>query len=205
MNIEIWKDIKGFEGKYQISNFGNVKNLNYYRKGIVKILKPIKHNSGYNAINLSFKGKNKQYLIHRLVAETFIPNPNKYEFVNHKDENKRNNKVENLEWCTKSYNAIYYLNFDEKRKEEYAKRFRDKKTGESLSSYTKHIPKKNFEKVNQYDLDGKLIKHYENPTLAALETNAILGNIISCCKRNVKPKRKKKCTCNGYIWEYAGN
>lgn len=102
--MEIWKEIEGYEGLYQVSNLGNVKSLNK-RKG--RILKTIKDHFGYLRVRLSKQGELKNHKIHRLVAETFLDNPNNYKQVNHKDENKTNNKVDNLEWCTPKYNCNY--------------------------------------------------------------------------------------------------
>lgn len=103
--MEIWKDIKGYEG-YKVSNLGNVKSLNYNRTGKEKILKP-KKNKGYLYVNLCKQGKVKFYLVHRLVAQAFIPNPNNYPQINHKDEDKTNNTIQNLEWCDRKYNNNY--------------------------------------------------------------------------------------------------
>lgn len=105
---EIWKPIEGYEGKYMISNFGRVKSLKNscgnYRE---KILKPLKSKKVYLQVNLSLNGKVQMFKIHRLVAEAFLPNPDDLEQVNHKDENKLNNCVENLEWCDNRYNVRY--------------------------------------------------------------------------------------------------
>ena len=107
MNEE-WRDIEGYEGLYQVSNLGRVKSLNYRGcKGNTSILKPRLTKKGYETINLCKDGKVKNVKIHRLVARTFIPNPNNYSQVNHKDENKTNNNVKNLEWCTNKYNLNY--------------------------------------------------------------------------------------------------
>ena len=112
---EEWKDIVGFEGSYQVSNLGRVKSLSRIvrantcglREISEKILSNAKSSCGYDLVMLSKNGKHYNKFIHRLVAETFIPNPNKYREVNHKDENKHNNMVENLEWCDRKYNANY--------------------------------------------------------------------------------------------------
>lgn len=117
---EIWKEIEGFEGKYEISNLGRirtVKNIQHFwsrASGEWKLEERIqetnkirvcfKNNKGYMRIALKNKDKVKDYLVHRLVAKTFIPNPENKRFVNHKNGNKEDNRVENLEWCTQKEN-----------------------------------------------------------------------------------------------------
>ncbi len=103
---EIWKDIEGYEGLYQVSNLGDVRSLKYAGGNKVKILKQGNVN-GYKRVSLHKNNKQKNYFVHRLVAMTFIPNPNNLPLVNHKDENKTNNSVDNLEWCTQKYNINY--------------------------------------------------------------------------------------------------
>lgn len=106
--MEEWRDIEGYEGKYQVSNEGRVKSLDYHRQGFEKVLKPNTHVRGYKRVGLSDgKGIITLYFVHRLVAKAFIPNPNNYPMINHKDENPANNNVENLEWCTAQYNNTY--------------------------------------------------------------------------------------------------
>lgn len=104
--IEVWKDIDGYPN-YQASNLGRVKSLNYKKTGVEKILKGYKNRNGYLRVNLSKKGKSKLYYIHRLVAQAFISNPNNWSQINHIDEDKTNNKVDNLEFCTAEYNINY--------------------------------------------------------------------------------------------------
>lgn len=106
---EIWKDIDGFEGLYQVSNFGNVMSLNYGNRGYAKKLTPKFNNSGRLWVELLKGGKRKCMLVHRLVALAFIPNPNNFPQINHKDENPKNNFAFNLEWCTQSYNNHYSI------------------------------------------------------------------------------------------------
>lgn len=104
--MEIWKDIRDYEGIYKISNLGNIKSLpREHVKG--KLLNPARNNRGYLRVALSVKGRVRYDSVHRLVAETFIPNPKNLPEVNHIDGNKLNNKVENLEWTTKSQNQIH--------------------------------------------------------------------------------------------------
>ena len=104
--MEIW-DIEGYEGLYQVSNLGRVKSLNYKCTKEEKILKPKVCKKGYLMVGLYKEGKRRYYLVHRLVAETFIDNPEDKPQVNHKDEDKTNNKVENLEWVTSKENNNY--------------------------------------------------------------------------------------------------
>jgi hypothetical protein len=101
---ERWKDIKGYEGIYDVSTFGNVRNI---KKN--KLLKPEETKKGRLLVKLSKEGKTKKYQVHRLVAETFIDNPYFYDTVNHIDENPKNNNVNNLEWCTAWNNTCYSM------------------------------------------------------------------------------------------------
>ena len=104
---EIWRDIKGFEGKYMVSNLGRVKSLNYNKTGKEKIMKGVPDGYGYFQLSLCKEGKVKNCRINRLVAQAFIPNPDNLPEVNHKDKIRTNNRVDNLEWCTTQYNVEY--------------------------------------------------------------------------------------------------
>ena len=104
---EEWRPVKDYEGLYEVSNRGNVKSLNYRHTGKERIMKPQKDSGGYLYVHLWKDRKDKSYKIHRLVAQAFIPNPEGYNEVNHKDEDKTNNCVENLEYCSRSYNLTY--------------------------------------------------------------------------------------------------
>ena len=105
---EIWKDVVGFEGVYKVSNLGNVARV---RNGSLRELKKCpaggKNNCDYLYVSLTHRDKVRFSSVHRLVAEAFIPNPEGLPQVNHRDEDKFNNCVENLEWCTASYNNRY--------------------------------------------------------------------------------------------------
>lgn len=117
--MEIWKDIEGYEGLYQVSNEGRVKSLGYDKTKKEKVLKTIAKNSGYVCVELWKYGKRKKYYIHRLVATAFIENQQNNLEINHKDEDKGNNYVHinedgsvnleksNIEWCTRKYNNNY--------------------------------------------------------------------------------------------------
>lgn len=112
------KPIKGYEGYYEVDSFGRVfsvermvkvnDNGRAYEKQVkARQLKQWMHNNGYKMVSLTKDGKSISYYVHRLVAEAFIDNPNRYPIINHKDEDKTNNFVENLEWCTNEYNVTY--------------------------------------------------------------------------------------------------
>lgn len=105
---EIWKDIENYYGLYQVSNMGNVKSLNYLHTGKERILRLGVNRGGYLIVELCKNGKRKTLLIHRLVLMTFAPINNMDKFdVNHRDENRQNNSLDNLEWCSRSYNINY--------------------------------------------------------------------------------------------------
>ena len=113
--IEEWRPIVGYEELYEVSNLGRVRSIDRYVKysnGQIhlhkgKVLSPVKSNLGYLLVSLCCNGKYKMFLVHRLVTEAFIPNPENLPEVNHKDEDKANNSVDNLEWCDRSYNNNY--------------------------------------------------------------------------------------------------
>lgn len=182
-NEEIWKPICGFEGLYEISNFGRIKSLNYNHTKKEKILSQIKNNKGYLYVDLYKNGKEKNCRVHRLVANAFIENPSNLPMVNHIDENKENNVVENLEWCDAKYN-LTYGGCQQRR---------------VTSTDYKAIGRKNSEKLSkqvyQYDLNRKLIKIWES-TQECQRHGYSSGNISSCCSG----KRK---THKGYIWSYV--
>lgn len=105
--MELWKDIKDYEGRYQISSYGNIRSLNYLGHGNIRKLAPMKDTKGYLRIGLYCNGKRKIFKIHRLVAQAFIDNPCNKAEVNHKDGVKTNNCVENLEWATARENSLH--------------------------------------------------------------------------------------------------
>lgn len=110
-STEVWKDIAGFEGAFQVSSLGRVRSLpridalGHHRVGIIRKAGSV--HDGYLQMALEHNNKKSVYWVHRLVAETFLPNPHGYPAVNHKDEDTTNNCVSNLEWCTSLYNNMY--------------------------------------------------------------------------------------------------
>lgn len=159
--MEIWKDIKGYEGLYQVSNQGRVRSL---YKG-VRILKT-RNNKGYLRVALYKENKYKHISIHRLVAEAFLPNPKNLPQVNHKSEIKTDNRVENLEWCDSKYNDNYG-----NRNNKLSRKNRNNKF--SL-------------KVLQISKEGVFIKEW--PSLHEIERTLgfLRANISMCCKNKRK-------------------
>jgi hypothetical protein len=110
--MEIWKEVKNYEGLYQVSNFGNVKRISSFR-GVNKqylndyYLKPLDNGKGYLRIKLSNNGFSKRIMLHRIIAEAFIVNELNKPFINHINGNKKDNSIKNLEWCTQSENCLH--------------------------------------------------------------------------------------------------
>ena len=172
--MEIWKSFIINDLVYEISSLGNIRSLgSKFHKG--KTLKPYKAKNGYLAITLTSKHVHKY--IHRLVAEAFIPNPNNYNEINHINEDKTDNRVENLEWCTHNYNYNYGSRIE---------KVRQKRIGKYNTKSSK--------KIAQYDLDGNLIKIFESGMEA--KRNGYNNTHISLCCRGL---RKTAC---GYMWNF---
>lgn len=169
--MEVWKDISGYEGLYQVSDKGRVKSLHY---GKERILKQI-NLKWYNRACLSKDGKMNLFLVHRLVAEAFLPNPNNFNLINHKDENPSNNNIENLEWCNYEYNNNYGTR---------NKRISKSNTNGKLSK-----------NIIQYSLDGTFIKEWSSMSQITRELGFYHGGISACC-RGVYNK------AYGYIWKF---
>ena len=181
---EIWKPIKGYEGIYEVSSYGRVRssertaerldrygNISKYEvKG--RIISQWKRKDGYMSVTLRSMKTQSTLLVHRLVIETFVPNPDNLQLVNHKDENKSNNNVENLEWCTPSYNNTYN-NIHMKKNMPFKKR------------------------VRQMTFDGEVIAEYESAADAARQTGLSNGGISSSCNGKKGFERY-----HGYNWEY---
>lgn len=153
-NKEIWRDIEGYEGLYQVSSEGRVKSLKY---GKEKILKGSKNSWGYLLVNLHKEGKQKHYYIHRLVAQAFISNPDNLPEVNHKNEIKTDNRVENLEWCTNQYNINYGTH--------------NKRMAKTLS-----VP------VLQFTKEGEFVCKWDSMIEVERELGFNSGNISNCCR-----------------------
>ena len=184
MEEEIWKEVAGYEGRYEVSNIGRVRciprdveQLNKYRTVSIvhhagKIISQRANRLGYMIVNLHPDRKTlKTHAVHQLVAKAFIPNPNGYIYVNHKDENKANNRVENLEWCDAKYNSNYG-------------------TGKWRNA------SKNKKPVAKYDTEGNLIATYAGIKEAAKDSTVSWQMISACLTRpNIR-------TAGGYVYKY---
>lgn len=179
--MEIWKPVKGYEGLYEVSNQGNVRSVHYKGTNTAKTLVLKANNSGRLYVGLYLNGRPKYFLVHRLVAMAFVPNPNAYPEINHIDENPMNNNVENLEWCTRKQNVRYY---NDNHPDHYRKR--------GCRVHGKHKGKR----IIQVSCDGRVVKEWENSREIFIETGMSDWSISECCRGNRK-------TAYGYKWQYV--
>lgn len=171
--MEVWKTIKDYE-EHEVSNLGRVKNLNYHRTKKEGILRPVSNGRGYLTVILYKNGKSKKFLVHRLVAEAFLPNPDNLPEVNHKDEDKTNNRVENLEWCDRKYNINYGK--------------RNDKVSKSNTNGNRSKP------VLQFTLDGTFVREW--PSTNECDRNGFSQGHVAACCRGERKKHK------GFIWKF---
>lgn len=181
---EVWKDISGYEGYYQVSNLGRIRSLSRIvvhmqgegnRRGMKRkipecILAQDINWAGYHRVGLSKHGKKHRVAVHRLVADAFIANPNNLPQINHKDENPHNNHMDNLEWCTNLYNVNY---------------------GTRTERASSHLRTP----VIQMDKDGRILKRYASQSEASRATGIEQSCIWRVCVGNAKQS-------GGYRWKY---
>lgn len=190
-DFEKWKDISGYEGLYRISNKGNIKRMpkniynnsllgnNKYYKCKEKILTPHDNGGGYYIVTLTKNRKRKTLKVHRLVAETFIPNPENKPQVNHINGIKTDNRVENLEWNTNIENHNHAIKIGLINKTSYEKSAKSK-----------------WKKILQFDIKGNFIKEWESMKAICKYLNIKNnGNIVKCCQGKIKK-------VYGYVWKY---
>lgn len=182
------KQVVGYEGLYEVDQFGRVYSIDriktvvdngrIYEKHIAgKQMKQSIHTKGYKTVSLTKNGSTKTIFVHRIVAEAFLPNPGNFPLVNHKDEDKTNNFIDNLEWCTASYNRTYG-----KAIERQAKKIRGRESNKKIA-------------IIQKDMSGDFLNWFDSLTKAAENVNGSTSSISAVCKG----KRK---TAYGYLWEY---
>ena len=174
---EIWRDIKDYEGLYQVSNWGRVKSLKFGRE---RVLQPEKNNRGYFIVGLCKNGKRKMLSVHRLIATAFLDNPDNLPCVNHKDENQSNNfvgtsendyKDGNLEWCSYEYNNNY-------------------------GSHKERVAKSQSKTVFQFTKTGDFVREWSS-TAECGRNGFNRGHVAACCRGNTRLK-----TYKGFIWKY---
>ena len=203
-----FKYIPNYEGLYSIDKMGNV-----YSHISGKILRPHANHRGYLMVDLWKNGNVKKGIIHRLVAQTYIPNPDNLPEIDHIDTNRQNNNVSNLRWCTRKENnnnpitraRISQKLTGTKRTPEQRERMKaaqqkakpmlgKKHSAETLEKFKKRKPSK-ICPVDMLDIYGNLLKTFNSITEASLETGIKASNITTCCKGRLK-------TSGGYIWKY---
>lgn len=190
-DVEQWKDIDGYEGLYQISSYGRVKSFprRATRGGIVK---PSLSTSGYLCTHLSKNGKVRTHQVHRLVAKHFICNPDNLPEVNHIDENKTNNHVSNLEWCTRVQNVRHGTAIERMVKAHDYK----KVAAKSAANHDyREVARKEAKPLLQFDKNGNLIKRWESLRAASRALGKSCGNISAACNG-------KQETSYGFVWRY---
>ena len=180
---EEWRDVKGYEGRYQISNKGNVKSLarkvkvNVFGKTFAKaqkkgiLLRVWRDKDGYSIANLSDGTRMKHYKVHRLVAEAFIPHDRGRVVVNHKNGIKNDNRVENLKWATNSENTWH-------------------------ATFVLKCKRRGGRPVKQYTIDGKFVKLYNSASEGARAVKCTATLICNCCNGKLQ-------TAAGYVWKYV--
>jgi hypothetical protein len=192
--IETWKDVKDYEGFYQVSNFGNIRsvrrevkspirnNITIHRKGKLISAKPGK--TGYCKVCLHKYGFGKFFPVHRLVAIAFIDNTESKPFINHIDGNPSNNNVENLEWCTQSENILHAYKIGSKKAPDYF--------------YLKQVGKESPTAISiiQKDSTGNFIRKWDCINDVQRELGFNRPNICKCAKGKIN-------TAYGFKWEYA--
>lgn len=188
MTKEEWRPVVGHEGLYEVSNYGRVKSL---PRTVIRrngsplpvsggIIRPYINTHGYYHYNLYRNKKTRKVGAHRLVAEAFLPNPKKYGYINHKDENPLNNFVDNLEWCTQSYNINYGTCIE---------RMKATKRRTIICR-----------SVEQYTRDGLFVKEHRCARDAAKEVGVSDDAIMYCCNTN-----SQKTLPGGFQWKFKGS
>lgn len=170
----MWKPVKGFEERYEVSSDGEIASLpRDYKYGVIANRTILKADiaRGYKRVTLFKNGRRYRKLVHIIVAETFLDNPENKPMVNHKDENKLNNAVENLMWCTAKENSNW-------------------------GTCSERISKKVSKAVFQFDKDGRFVKEWSSMTAAANKLEIPLSCISICAHHKTK-------TAGNYIWRFA--
>ena len=197
----MFKDIPDMDGAYSCDESGRIKSNRrlVYNNGSghyyfiqERVLKPYQNNKGYWYVDLRIQNKTVRWLVHRLVALTWIPNPDGLPVINHIDNNPSNNSVNNLEWCTTQYNVNYCIKQGRMNYHTNA-RIRAQKSPKTFL----------YKPVNQYSLEGEYLNSYASITVAAKSiktsnSRSRVSNISACCSGKAK-------SAYGFIWRYKSN
>ena len=193
---EVWRPIKGYEGLYEVSNFGRVRSLDRFINGkngyqhIVKgrILSQRKMKTGYITVHLSKYGIDERLTVHRLVATAFIPNPLNLPQVNHRDEDKTNNSVWNLEWCTSEYNSNYGT---------HKEKLRIASTGRKMPRYgVEKVVEKISKPVAAFNNNGEEVMRFKSAADAnRINKDLNYVSISAACNGRLQ-------TYRGFIWRF---
>lgn len=179
---EVWKAVKGYEGLYEVSNSGKVRTLPHTTNGITvpsTELKTSMHKSHrYIRLRLYKNGESKDYMLHRLVAQAFVPNPCNKPQINHIDGDRANNSASNLEWCTQAENNRHAIDM-------------------GLQNPWIMIQARK-KKILQISMSGEVVKEWESMTEAAKALGLQVSNISHCCKGRIK-------STGGYKWQLSSN
>lgn len=224
---EEWRDVIGYEGKYQVSNLGRMRSLNYMRTGRVQNLRFKISKGGYCIVNLLKDGKRKTYIVSRLVAIAFIPNPENKPCTDHIDTIRTNNRLSNLRWVTYSENIRNPLTYEKhcklaktrnlgrKTSEKTKQILRELNLGEKNAFYGKSHSEESRQKIKDYRLSEvclrKILKPITQYTLDGVKVRdwacakyaeVALGIKKGCVTQTAKGRHK---SCGGFIWRYAEN
>lgn len=174
---EVWKDITGYCGKYQISNLGRIRSLRYNGGNHIKVMSPNDNGHGYLSVALCDGfGKRRIFYVHRLVAEAFLDNPDNLPQVNHLDHNRKNNNVHNLEWCSIRDNLLYG-------------------TTHERAANTMRETSPTRKPVAQYSLSGDFIRTFRSINDAERETGIRASGISLCCNNKLRKT-------GGYVFSF---
>lgn len=201
---EIWKDIVGYEGRYKVSNLGRVLSTGVYLDGRIyepKFIKQRKDIGGYMTVGLYKGRKGKTFKVHRLVAMSFIPNPNNLPCVDHINTNRADNKVENLRWVTHVENCNNVLT-KKHIKESAKKAFNNpeirKERSKKMMAINDIVVEKRRKTVLQFDLKGNLVSEYKSIRHAAKIIGGHPHYITFVCRGEWKQYK-------GFVWKYKEN